>query len=273
MGKKLALLLTLVITVSLFSFGGHQVKNAAAAPSFEKVSQADGVVTAQVLNMRQGPDTKYPVISTLKKGQKLKIIGKLGKWYAIYDISGGFVGAVHSDYIKLNKAGTTAASTKPVPPSPSKPQQTPQQTKDTQASKETSGEAEDKIDISADEKKLLELINKERAKAGVKKLEPDAELMKVAGLKAEDMVEHAYFDHGSPTYGSPFEMMKQFGLSFKSAGENIAGNESVDAVFRAWLEDTGLKNNMLNKKFSLTGIGIEESKAYGKIVVQMFIGK
>ena len=87
------------------------------------------------------------------------------------------------------------------------------------------------------------------------------------------MVENNYFSHQSPTYGSPFDMMRQFNNAFNSAGENIAGNQTVEGAFKAWMGSEGHKKNILNSNFNYTGIGIETSNTYGKIVVQQFIGR
>jgi uncharacterized protein YkwD len=61
-------------------------------------------------------------------------------------------------------------------------------------------------------------------------------LSKVALGKAQDMYKNKYFDHNSPTFGSPFDMMKKFGVSFKAAGENIAnGQTSPQQVMNDWM--------------------------------------
>ena len=81
-------------------------------------------------------------------------------------------------------------------------------------------------------------MNKERTNAGLPALKIDAELQKVARLKAKDMVDNNYFSHTSPTYGSPFEMMKKFGITYKAAGENIAGNSNNAAAVKAWMNSS-----------------------------------
>jgi uncharacterized protein YkwD len=68
-------------------------------------------------------------------------------------------------------------------------------------------------------------------------------------------------------------MMRQYGLEFRAAGENIAGNESVEGAFKAWMSSDAHKKNILNKNFTHVGIGVSSSKTYGKIFVQQFIGK
>ncbi|MCY8658623.1 CAP domain-containing protein, partial [Bacillus spizizenii] len=81
--------------------------------------------------------------------------------------------------------------------------------------------------VSAYEKKVVELTNAERQKQGLKPLQIDETLSKSARAKSQDMKDKNYFDHQSPTYGSPFDMMKSFGISYKTAGENIAKGQKT----------------------------------------------
>ena len=68
-------------------------------------------------------------------------------------------------------------------------------------------------------------------------------------------------------------MIKNFGISYKTAGENIAGNSTNTGAVNAWMNSSGHKANILNSSFNYTGIGVVSSPKYGKIYVQMFIGK
>ena len=120
---------------------------------------------------------------------------------------------------------------------------------------------------------ILSLVNKERAAAGLSQLILDAEVNAAAQLKADDMAKNRYFSHNSPTYGSPFNMMKNFGITYKTAGENIAGNSSNSAAVTAWMNSPGHKANILNNSYNYTGLAVVSSPKYGKIYVQMFIGK
>jgi len=100
--------------------------------------------------------------------------------------------------------------------------------------------------VSEFEREVVELTNAERAKQGLPALTLDTELSKVARAKSEDMSKNNYFDHTSPTYGSPFEMMKQFGVSYKAAGENIAkGQTTPEQVVKAWMNSEGHRANIL----------------------------
>lgn len=122
-------------------------------------------------------------------------------------------------------------------------------------------------------KEVFNLINQQRINNGLSALKVDDEVQRVARIKAQDMVDNNYFSHTSPTYGSPFDMLKSFKISYNSAGENIAGNSSNSGAVSAWMNSSGHKANILNSSFNYTGIGVVSSPKYGKIYVQMFIGK
>jgi uncharacterized YkwD family protein len=123
--------------------------------------------------------------------------------------------------------------------------------------------------MSADEQKMVNLVNQERQKAGVAPLKIDLELSRVARIKSQDMKDKGYFDHTSPTYGSPFEMMKNFGITYRTAGENIAKHSSVEGAMTGFMNSDGHRKNILNPSFTHIGIGIVDGRYY----TQMFIGK
>lgn len=103
---------------------------------------------------------------------------------------------------------------------------------------------------------VVKLVNAERSKAGLSALASDALLDKVALAKAKDMSNNNYFDHQSPTYGSPFDMMKQFGVTYSYAGENIAkGQKTPQEVVTAWMNSEGHRANILSKNFTKIGVG------------------
>lgn len=110
--------------------------------------------------------------------------------------------------------------------------------------------------VSAYAKEVVALVNKERAAGGLKPLTIHTNLTKMAVAKAKDMSDNNYFSHTSPTYGSPFDMMKTFGISYSYAGENIAKGQKTPAeVVKAWMNSPGHKANIMNKNFTLIGVG------------------
>lgn len=127
--------------------------------------------------------------------------------------------------------------------------------------------------LTAAEQQMLNLVNQERAKAGLQPLKADLELTKLARLKSQDMINKNYFDHNSPTYGSPFQMMKQFGITYKTAGENIAGNQTVERAHTALMNSAGHRANILNPNYTHIGIGIQNGGNYGMMFTQMFVGR
>ncbi len=125
--------------------------------------------------------------------------------------------------------------------------------------------------LSAFEQEVVELTNAERTKKGLQPLQIDTELSKVARLKSQDMKDNNYFNHNSPTYGSPFDMMEQFGISYRAAGENIAmGYRTPAAVVNGWMNSEGHRANILSSNFTHIGVGYVEGTHHW---TQMFIGK
>lgn len=155
---------------------------------------------------------------------------------------------------------TTPPTTKPQPPT------TPNNNGDTRPT------APAPAGLTADEQRMVELVNQERQKAGLAPLAVDMDLVKVARIKAQDMIQNGYFSHTSPTYGSPFDMMRSFGITnWRAAAENIAQNPSVDGAHNSFMNSTGHRNNILNPAFNKVGIGIVDGGPYGKTFVQLFI--
>lgn len=119
------------------------------------------------------------------------------------------------------------------------------------------------------EKEVIRLVNEIRVKNGLGELIADEELSRVARIKSQDMKENNYFSHTSPVYGSPFDMMKSFGISYKSAGENIArGQMTPQAVVTGWMNSPGHRANILNASYNRIGVGYV---ADGNYWTQMFI--
>lgn len=101
-------------------------------------------------------------------------------------------------------------------------------------------------------------------------------LSKVANLKAADMRDNNYFSHYSPQYGTPFEMLKNFGGSYQYAAENIAaGYITPQEAFEGWKNSPSHYASMLNANYKYTGIGYVlglESNRYRAYWVQLFKG-
>lgn len=239
-------LVCIIILISVLITGIFIKNNTYAMQHYQTVDTPTGIVTADVLNVRSGPGTSYKIITQVYKNEYIRIFAKVGTWYVI-QTDKDYIGAVSSKYVRLvypQSNNNTNNNT------------------NTQASK-----------LSADEQEVFNLINQKRTAAGLPALAINAELQNVARIKAQDMVNNGYFAHNSPTYGTPFEMIKNFGITYKAAGENIAGNSSNSGAVEAWMNSEGHKANILSNSFNYTGVAVVSSPTYGKVYVQMFIGK
>ncbi|WP_182102724.1 CAP domain-containing protein [Niallia taxi] len=117
------------------------------------------------------------------------------------------------------------------------------------------------------QEQVVKLVNAERAKHGLKPLVHRADIKNVAQKKAEDMINSNYFSHTSPNYGSPFDMLKTFGVSYQAAGENIAkGQKTPEEVMNAWMNSSGHRANILKPEYDSIGVGL-----YHSAWVQIFI--
>lgn len=125
--------------------------------------------------------------------------------------------------------------------------------------------------VTSFEQEVIRLVNEIRVENGLKALTYDWELSRVARFKSQDMKDLGYFAHNSPIYGTPFQMIKNFGISYRSAGENIAkGYATPQAVVNAWMNSSGHRANILNANFTRIGVGYV---ADGNYWTQMFLSK
>ena len=179
-----------------------------------------------------------------------------------------------------NPSTTPQQKPESTPSTPSTtPQQKPESTPSTPSTNpeqkpESTPQQKPSTDFSSYQQQVLDLVNAERTKRGISALTLDSNLSSVATKKSQDMVNKNYFDHTSPTYGSPFDMMKQFGISYRTAGENIAkGQKTPQEVVTAWMNSEGHRKNILNPNFTNLGVGIAKDSKGTTYWTQMFIGK
>jgi uncharacterized YkwD family protein len=166
------------------------------------------------------------------------------------------------------------ASPKPQPtpaPRPT-PSPAPQPTPTPTPQPSTSSDALLTAPITAQEQQMVNLVNQERTRQGLKALAVDMRLVKVARMKSTDMIKNNYFGHQSPVYGSPFDLLKSQGITYRTAGENLAGNSSVTSAHTGLMNSSGHRANILNANFTKIGIGIVKGGPYGLMISQEFIG-
>lgn len=126
--------------------------------------------------------------------------------------------------------------------------------------------------LTAEEQQMITLVNQERVKNGIKPLQVDMQLVKVGRMKSQDMIDNHYFSHISAKYGSPFDLMKSQGIAFQTAGENIAGNSTVQSAHTGLMNSPGHRSNILSPNYTKIGIGIIKGGPYGLMISQEFVG-
>lgn len=208
--------------------------------AYKKLDKFMAEVINNGTNLRGGPGTNYSIYSTLPLGVKVQVIGSINDWYLVITPN-NTVGMIRQDLLKKSE------------------------------NEENNNDTSSTLPNTAET--VLSLINEERKAQGITPLQIDDLLNITAQAKATDMVKNNYFSHESPTYGSPFEMMQNAGITYRTAGENIAGNPSVENAVKSWLASESHKQNLLSNAYNYIGIGIEESPAYGYVIVAMFIGR
>lgn len=240
--KLIALVLFVVVILASVTFINTSDVEAQTYSTYKWINIKQVEITAPVVNVRTGPSTNYQVINKVKQGQIIDVVGALGSWYVVH-LPNNSIGLITSTWTKVHKYNTKPANAVP-----------------------TDADST----LTDNEAKMFDLINESRAKEGLEPYVIDEKLMKVAKDKAEDMITNDYFAHYSPTFGSPFEMLEKYSISYQSAAENIAGNSSVTGAHYAIMNSPSHKTNIMSTRYTNAGIGIANSDKYGMIIVQIF---
>ena len=242
--KKKNILKTAMILVFIFVVCG--VSTSFAMQHYYKVDFSTGLVTADTLNVRSGPGTQFRIVTTVSKNEYIRVFAGIGDWYVV-QVEEDYIGAVSKKYVKAIYPSSSGSG--------------------------NTGSTSQTASMNANEKEVFNLMNAERTKNGLQALKVDEEVQRVSRIKAQDMVDNNYFSHTSPTYGSPFDMMKKFGISYRTAGENIAkGQRTPQEVMNAWMNSSGHRANILNANFTKLGVGIAKDSNGRLYWTQMFIG-
>lgn len=241
--NKLLIVLCSIILILIASI----FASCLAMDPYEKVDFSLGIVNTDYLNLRSGAGITFDSISILTKNEYVRIYGKIGEWYIVQNEKNQ-IGTAHEKYITPTNEEKAAAT-----------------------NSETIEEVS-QTNLTVDETELLSIINSERKKNNLPEFQIDEKIQNVARLKAEDLVQNNYFSHVSPTYGTPFEMLKSHNINYKTASENIAGNSNISDAVKSWLSSESHKKNILSNDYNYTGIAVVDSIAYGKIIVELFVG-
>jgi uncharacterized protein YkwD len=120
------------------------------------------------------------------------------------------------------------------------------------------------------EAKMLELINNERTKAGLRPLKADPQQTIVARAHSKDMFARGYFAHVNPDGKDPFDRMKEARVKFATAGENLALAQTLEIAHTNLMNSPGHRANIMNPAFGRVGIGIQDGGFYGLMISQEF---
>lgn len=120
------------------------------------------------------------------------------------------------------------------------------------------------------ERQMLDLVNKERAKAGVGPVAMDEKLRQLARDYSKDMFARGYFSHYNPEGQSPFDRMDERGITYVHAGENLALAPNVELAMQGLMESPGHRANILSENFGKIGIGVMDGGIYGQMFTQEF---
>jgi uncharacterized YkwD family protein len=134
-------------------------------------------------------------------------------------------------------------------------------------------QAEDTVSSAALEQKMFALVNVERSSRGLQLLTLDDSLVKAARLKSRDLIENNYFDHISPVYGKPSELLSSLGINYSLVGENLAGFSTVESAHDGLMNSVHHRENILRPEFTKIGIGIIKGGPYGVMITQLFIAE
>lgn len=128
-------------------------------------------------------------------------------------------------------------------------------------------------DFSIDQQKedeMLQLVNHERKKAGLKPLVMDNLIRNVARAHSMDMVQKGYFAHEDLSGLSPYERMVMANVNFKVAGENLALAPTIDLALIGLMNSPSHRENILDPEYGRIGIGVINAGPYGLMITQDF---
>lgn len=276
--KILGIVILMIFVLSIFSKSlGAEVK----LVDFKKAK-----VNVKCLNVRCGPGIQYDKIGKIYKDDYIEILGQVGDWYVVIT-ENNYVGTVFKEYVEPVENDNSNNEEENIEVNSEAFENNIENKNDEDGATEkileisqeeiilnvSNTEFEDKNGLTEEEQEFLNLINANRENNGLPKLEIDNEIQNIARLKANDLVENKYFAHVSPVYGDVSAMLTDFKISYKTVGENIAGNNNLVGAVEAWMNSENHRSNLLSNDYNYTGVAVAESETYGKVFVQIFVGK
>lgn len=263
--EKKFLALALIISVMFSSSCMTQKKAVGGVES--SISQVGDIerirVTSDQANITSGCTGSSPVVHTPSKDTTFDVESKVADWFAV-KLPNNQIGFIPQNQCKPIVVEDKRPDMPPTISGGAPQGATVPKTPDTTTNSNT---------LTSQEQEMLKLVNAARSQNNLPPLSIDIQLANVSRIKSQDMIDNNYFSHNSPKYGSPFDMMKSFGIKFIHAGENIAGNQSVQSAHNALMNSPGHRKNILSPDYTHIGIGIRKGGQYGNMFTQMFVSK
>ena len=155
----------------------------------------------------------------------------------------------HAEQTEPTEPTVSVAPTAPdVPVTPIEPEQSKPKPTESQGSEFR----------TAYENEVISLVNSERAKVGLPALSVDSGAVDVAHIRAKEIVQS--FSHTRPDGRTCFTAASDLGVSYRTAGENIAyGYATPQQVVSGWMNSEGHRKNILSSSFTKIGVGCHES--------------
>lgn len=123
-----------------------------------------------------------------------------------------------------------------------------------------------------DEDKMVDLVNDERTRRGLRPVKTDEALREVGRAHSRDMLAKGYFSHVSPDGVDPFRRMARARITYEYAGENLAFGPNVTIAHKGLMDSPGHKANILKPEYAKLGVGCIDAGLRGKIFSQEFTG-
>lgn len=227
-------------------------------------------IISDTADIRSGVSNTSAVLQTVGRDTTLNVVSQVSDWFAVKLPNNqlGFVPRQQAKPIVVDGNKPAAAADT----SGNAPQATQGGTAGSTTPKTPSAQT-NSTSPTSQEQQMLNLVNQARSQNNAPPLQMDMQVTNVARIKAQDMIDNKYFSHYSPKYGSPFDMLKSFGINYVQAAENIAGNQTVQNAFNALMNSPGHRKNILNPDYTHIGIGIKSGGPYGNMFSQMFVSK
>jgi uncharacterized protein YkwD len=121
-----------------------------------------------------------------------------------------------------------------------------------------------------DETAMLALVNQERTSRGLSALTLNPLARIAARSYSTRMFAEGYFSHLDPNGKNPFDRLHALGMTFGSAGENLALAPNLQLAHQGLMNSPGHRANILSPSFHTLGIGIIDGGSYGLMVTQEF---